>query len=141
LKRLRFSVRTMFVGVSIAALMAWSVTIINRQRLSEARFDEFEAARVQYYAKWIGYEAGTVPPKDVCEASVLLLQRERALCRSNESERNALWAHIERLKMLREKASVPPDFVTSADQQLAAISEHIDQANESLRKLDSLESH
>jgi hypothetical protein len=43
--------------------------------------------------------------------------------------------------MLRDKASLPPDFVTSADQQLAAIGEYIDQANGSLRKLDSPEPH
>jgi hypothetical protein len=131
----------MFVGVAIAALIAWSASIIYRQRLIETRFGEFEAARTRYYEKRIGYEAGTTSPKDVCEASVLLLQREQALCRSNESERNALWAHIERLKMLREKASVPPDFVTSADRQLAAIGEYIDQADGSLRKLDSPEPH
>jgi hypothetical protein len=45
----------MVIGVSIAALIAWSASIIYRQRLFEARFDEFEAARTQYYEKWIGF--------------------------------------------------------------------------------------
>jgi hypothetical protein len=130
----------MVIGVSIAALIAWSASVIYRQQLFETRFGEFEAARSQYYENWIGYEAGTASPKDVCEASVTLLQRERALCRDKESERNAIWAHIERLKALRDKASVPSDFVATADpQQLAAVNESIDQAKEWLRKLESPE--
>ncbi len=135
----QFSLRTMVVGVSIAALFAWSASLVFRHWSLGETFDQFEAARTKFYQEWIAYEAGTASPRDVCDASVVLLQRERALCRTAESERNALWAHIERLKTLRERASAPHDLATAVNQQqLAVVSERIDQANDWLQNLDSV---
>jgi hypothetical protein len=135
----QFSLRTMVVGVSMAALLAWAASLVFRQWSLGERFDQFEAARTEFYQEWIAYEAGTALPRVVCGASVVLLQRERALCRTVESEHDALWAHIERLKTLRERVSAPHDLATAVDQQqLAVVSERIDQANDWLKDLDGV---
>ena len=134
--RPRFSVRTLLIAVSVLALVAWSGTVIYRERLFKAALAEFESARTDYYEKWIGYEARTISARDVCVASRTLCERECALMSAAKSQRDALFAHIERLISLADELSVPKDFVTNVDRhQLDSVQQQIEEANERLRQL------
>ncbi len=131
--RRTFSLRSLLVATAVVAVVAWSVTIIVKQRGFERLVAEFERARILYYEKWLGYQSGTVLPGEVCEASAALVQAERALSPSVESQRNAALAHIERLKLLLEKANVPHDLATAPDQrQIEIIERYLHEAEEAV---------
>jgi hypothetical protein len=139
--RPRFSVRTLLIAVSVLALVAWSGTVVYREQSFKAALGEYESARTDYYEKWIGYGAGTTSARDVCAASGRLSDKECALAPAPKSQVDALYAHIERLRLLSDKINVPPDFSTSVDQaQLDLVQQNINQANERLRQLQELRS-
>ena len=131
----QFSLRALLIAVAALSVAAWVCALARWHWALQAVVSDYVAARDRYYEKWVGYESGTVPSGDVCAASSALFDAEVRFGGGSPAFMNALQAHIERLKALRDKVRVPPDFATNADpKELQAVDDALGRAWRQLKE-------
>lgn len=138
-RRVQFSLKRLLLFVALAAWGAWSRHAVYQDRYRESLIRNIVDARDAYYRSLVAYEAGTVIPNDVCEASVRLYASEVALLTDVESQKRSLEAHLQRLGDMYERVIRPHDFYAAGEEERlkAMVNGYVAQARKALEKLDS----